>query len=98
MMKNQLKSLLVLFILAGFAAQYAAAGNFNRQVINQQNTSVNQQDMAFAFGDSAATSFDTGQMDLLSSQEMITTEGKGYRMRKEPIKYYQYRWGRSWIW
>ena len=72
-MKNQLRSLLM---VAVFTAPYAAADDFGQQAINQQNISINQQDVSFAFGDSATVSFDTGQMDLLSNQEMITTEGR----------------------
>ena len=34
--------------------------------------------MVFAFGDSAVVASDFGQMDLLSSQEMIETEGEFY--------------------
>ncbi len=62
-MCTKIKSVFMVLILAGFTAQYAAAENFN------------QEDMAFAFGDSAVTS-DFGQMDLLSSQEMMETEGE----------------------
>ena len=54
----------MILILAGFTAQYAAAETFN------------QEDMAFAFGDSAIAASDFGQMDLLSSQEMMETEGE----------------------
>jgi hypothetical protein len=54
----------MVLILAGFTAQYATAENFN------------QEDMAFAFGDSAVVASDFGQMDLLSSQEMMETEGE----------------------
>ena len=63
-------------MVAVFTAPYAAADDFSQQAINQQNISINQQDVSFAFGDSATVSFDTGQMDLLSNQEMITTEGR----------------------
>ena len=54
----------MVLILAGFTAQYATAESFN------------QEDMAFAFGDSAIATSDFGQMDLLSSQEMVATEGE----------------------
>ena len=63
-MCTKIKYLLMILILAGFTAQYAAAENFN------------QQDMAFAFGDSAVAASDFGQMDVLSSQEMMVTEGQ----------------------
>jgi len=63
-MCTKIKSVFLVLILAGFTAQYAAAENFN------------QEDMAFAFGDSAAVASDFGQMDLLSSQEMLATEGE----------------------
>jgi len=52
----------MILILANFTAQYAAAETFN------------QQDMAF--GDSAVVASDFGQMDLLSSQEMMETEAE----------------------
>ena len=54
----------MVLILAGFTAQYATAETFN------------QEDMAFAFGDSAVVASEFGQMDLLSSQEMVATEGE----------------------
>jgi len=63
-MFTKIKSLFMVLILAGFTAQYAAAESFN------------QEDMAFAFGDSAVVASDFGQMDLLSSQEMMETEGE----------------------
>ena len=63
-MFTKIKSLFMVLILAGFTAQYATAESFN------------QEDMAFAFGDSAIAASDFGQMDLLSSQEMMETEGQ----------------------
>lgn len=63
-MCTKLKALLMAIILVGFAAQHAAAEN------------LNQEDMAFAFGDSAAVTSDFGQLELLSSQEMMATEGE----------------------
>jgi hypothetical protein len=65
-MFTKMKSLFMVLILAGFTAQYATAENFN------------QEDMAFAFGDSAVVASDFGQMDLLSSQEMMETEGQAF--------------------
>ena len=63
-MFTKIKLLFMALILAGFTAQYATAKSFN------------QEDMAFAFGDSAVVASDFGQMDLLSSQEMVATEGE----------------------
>ena len=63
-MFTKIKSLFMVLILAGFTAQYATAESFN------------QEDMAFVFGDSAIAASDFGQMDLLSSQEMVATEGE----------------------
>ena len=78
-MNTHIKSLLMILILTIFTAQHAAADNFSPE------------DMAFAFGDSAAVAADFGQMELLSSQEMMTTKGEsfcyctyngyGYRMK-----------------
>ena len=51
-------------VLTSFTAQYAAAETFN------------QEDMAF--GDSAVVDSDFCQMDLLSSQEMMETEGEWF--------------------
>jgi hypothetical protein len=76
-MFTKIKSLLMVLILAGFTAQYAAAESFN------------QEDMAFAFGDSAIAASDFGQMDLLSSQEMVETEGEFYPFLV--AGYYAYR-------
>ena len=36
--------------------------------------------MAFAFGDSAVVASYFGQMDLLSSQEMVATEGEAFSL------------------
>ena len=63
-MCTKLKTLLMAMILAGFAAQNVGAEKFNNE------------DMAFAFEDSAISSTDYAQMDLLSNEEMTTTEGK----------------------
>ena len=63
-MYTKLKTLLIAMTLAGFASQHAVAEKFNHE------------DMAFVFGDSIAVNFNSGQMDLLSSQEMIATEGE----------------------
>ena len=62
-MLQKIKHLFAVLLLAGFAAQPALAENFN------------QDDMAFAFGN-AAVSSDLGDMALLSSQEMMETEGE----------------------
>ena len=51
-------------IVMVFATQHVAAENFS------------QQDMAFAFGDSALVTSDFDQIELLSSQEMMATEGE----------------------
>ena len=100
-MKNQLRSLLM---VAVFTAPYAAADDFNQQAINQQNISINQQDVSFAFGDSATVSFDTGQMDLLSNQEMITTEGRwmhswyhAQNLGTESIRFWRNRGTRTYL-
>ena len=63
-MYTKLKTLLIAMTLAGFASQHAVAENLNNE------------DMAFAFEDSALSMTDYAQMDLLSSEEMTTTEGK----------------------
>ena len=63
-MCTKLKTLLMAMILAGFGSQNAVAEKFNHE------------DMAFAFGNSIAVNFSSGQMELLSSQEMIATEGE----------------------
>ena len=67
-MFTKMKSLFMVLILAGFTAQYVAAESFN------------QEDMAFVFGDSAIAASDFGQMDLLSSQEMVATEGEAFSL------------------
>ena len=63
-MHTQIKSLLMISIMMVFATQHVAAENFS------------QQDMAFAFGDSALVTSDFDQIELLSSQEMMATEGE----------------------
>ena len=60
-MCTKLKAILMAIILAGFASQQAAAEN------------LNDEDMAFAFGDSTIT--ESAEMDLLSNEEMMATEG-----------------------
>ena len=62
-MLQKIKHLFAVLLLVGFAAQPALAENFN------------QDDMAFAFGNVAVSS-DLGDMALLSSQEMMETEGE----------------------
>lgn len=62
-MLQKIKHLFAVLLLAGFAAQPALAESFS------------QDDMAFAFGNSAASS-DLGDMALLSNQEMMETEGE----------------------
>ena len=61
-LKSEIKSVFMVLILAGFTAQYATAENFNQEEM--------------AFGDSVAVASYFGQMDLLSSQEMMETEGE----------------------
>ena len=61
-MLQKIKHLFAVLLLAGFAAQPAFAESFN------------QDDMAFAFGNSAMSS-DLDDMVLLSNQEMMETEG-----------------------
>lgn len=62
-MLQRLKHLVVILLLVGFVFQPALAEG------------LNQDDMAFAFGDSAMNS-DLGEMALLSDQEMLKTEGE----------------------
>lgn len=62
-MLQKLKHLFAVLLLAGFAAQPALTG------------SLDQDDMAFAF-DNSAVSSDLGEMALLSNQEMMETEGE----------------------
>ncbi len=62
-MLQRLKHLIVILLLAGFASQPALAEG------------LNQDDMAFAFGDSAVNS-DWGEMAFLSDREMDETEGE----------------------
>ena len=74
-MLQKIKHLFAVLLLAGFAAQPALAESFD------------QDDMAFAFGN-AAVSSDLGYMALLSSQEMMETEGEwGF------IRYVPRTWG-----
>ncbi len=63
-MISKLKYTLLAMMLAAFVAQPALA------------STLNNDDMAFAFGDSPAVSSDLGEMALLSDQEMRDTEGK----------------------
>jgi hypothetical protein len=61
-MCTKLKTLLMAVILVGFASQNAVAENFNNE------------DMSFAFADSANAN--SAQIDLLSNEEMMATEGE----------------------
>jgi len=63
-MISKLKYTLLAMMLAAFVAQPALA------------STLNNDDMAFAFGDSPAVSSDLGEMALLSDQEMKDTEGE----------------------
>lgn len=76
-MCTKLKTLLMAMILAGFASQNAVAENF----INE--------DMAFAFGDSnsSVSTTDYAQIDLLSNEEMMATEGEWLPLY---VAYYYY--------
>ena len=65
-MKNKVKHILLTMMLAVLVAQPAIAG------------SLNQDDMAFAFGDTSAASSDFGEIALLSNQEMKDTEGERF--------------------
>ena len=60
-MKTQLRILLILMALA---TQYVIAEDFT------------QQDIAFVFDDVVAENIDSEDMQLLSDQEMIATEGR----------------------
>jgi len=60
----QIKSLLMISIVLVSTAQYAAADNFSAE------------DMAFVFADSVAVTSDFGQIEVLSRQEMMETEGE----------------------
>ncbi len=62
-MLQRLKHLFVVLLLAGFVFQPVLA------------ESLNQEDMAFAFGNSV-TNFGLGEMAPLSDQEMLKTEGE----------------------
>ena len=62
-MFQKIKHLFAVLLLAGFAAQPALAN------------SIYEQDLAFAFGGNAV-SHDLGDIALLSSQEMMETEGE----------------------
>ena len=62
-MISKLKYTLLTILLAAFVAQPALA------------SPLNNDDMAFAFGDSSSVSSDLGEMALLSDQEMKDTEG-----------------------
>jgi len=63
-MKSKMKYTFLSMLLAVFAAQPVLA------------SPLNNDDMAFAFGDSFAVSSDMGEMALLSEQEMKETEGE----------------------
>jgi len=63
-MISKLKYTLLTMLLAAFVAQPALA------------SPLNNDDMAFAFGDSSSVSSDLGEMALLSDQEMMDTEGE----------------------
>ncbi len=62
-MISKLKYTLLTMLLAAFVAQPVLA------------SPLNNDDMAFAFGNSSAVSSDLGEMALLSDQEMKETEG-----------------------
>ena len=62
-MISKLKYTMLAMMLAVFVAQPVLA------------STLNNDDMAFAFGDSPAVSSDLGEMALLSDQEMKDTEG-----------------------
>ena len=88
-MLQKIKHLFAVLLLAGFAAQPAFAESFN------------QDDMAFAFGNSAMSS-DLGDMALLSNQEMMETEGELIPFvigAFHAIRYARYAVGplRSWV-
>ena len=68
---QKIKHLFAVLLLVGFAAQPALAESFN------------QDDMAFAFGNSAVSN-DLGDMALLSNQEMMETEGEWGFLRYVP--------------
>lgn len=64
-MFSKMKYYFMVFILTVFAPSFAAADN------------IDQEDLAFIFGDMAAEpTLDLDQMELLSRQEMIATEGE----------------------
>ncbi|MDA8898730.1 hypothetical protein N9I89_03135 [Porticoccaceae bacterium] len=68
-MSTKLKTLLMAMILAGFSAQHAVAENLNNE------------DMAFAFDDSAISTTDSAQMDFLTTWEMKNVEGAWFPYR-----------------
>ncbi len=63
-MISKLKYTLLTILLAAFVAQPALA------------STLNNDDMAFAFGDTSSVSSDLGELALLSDQEMKETEGE----------------------
>lgn len=60
-MKTQLR---ILLILMAFSTQYVIAEDFT------------QQDIAFVFDDAATENINSKEVQLLSDQEMIATEGR----------------------
>ena len=85
-MLKKIKHLFAVLLLVGFAAQPALAESFN------------QDDMAFAFGNSFVSS-DLGDMALLSNQEMMETEGGVGWIRIAVMKYLKLKrkiWWRDW--
>ena len=64
-MFSKMKYYFMVFILTVFAPSFVAADN------------IDQKDLAFIFGDMAVEqTLEAGQLELLSSQEMIATEGE----------------------
>jgi hypothetical protein len=89
-MFSKMKYYFMVFILTVFAPSFAAADN------------IDLEDLTFIFGDMAAEqTLELDQMELLSKQEMIDTEGEwfwfaamaGYRMGRAISIYQRYHYG-----
>ena len=91
-MYSQIKSLSMISIVLIFTAQHAVADNFSPE------------DMAFVFADSVAVTSDFGQMEVLSGQEMMETEGEfipllmlAYRIGKIGHSFYKMNRARTFL-
>lgn len=89
-MFSKMKYYFMVFILTVFAPSFVAADN------------IDQEDLAFIFGDmTVEQTLEPDQIELLSRQEMIDTEGEwfwfaavaGYRMARAISIYQRYHYG-----